>query len=716
MFVSRISDRKRWFFISAALLVQLCTNVLAGSGDLDPSFGQGGLARTFFPTQRGGSGSVTSMAYQPDGKVVVVGSITETPIINGDPQGRAVIVRHNADGSLDSSFAEGGTRIVRVGIHSIFYSVYLLPDGKIMAVGGTSPFGRTFDFLVCRFTSSGNLDTTFSDDGIVVTSFDEGEPDDYANAIVYQPDGKFIAGGASTGFPSIFRFGLARYDANGSLDQSFGENGKVVTLLPGQHLIGDLSVRPDGKILASGEPGFASGHQISIARYNSDGTPDSGFGTGGLKTIPLGPTSFAIDSFIQSDGKTIVAGRVFTEATRSDFLLHRYLPDGSVDIAFGDNGVVVTNFGTNSTAVLDVAVDAFGRIIAAGGTAFARYRPDGSLDVSFGDQGKRFLDLPQDATHYSSFRSIALQPNGRILAGGIGLVPAQTYHFLVARLRSNSVSPIYDFDDDGKTDYSVFRPSNGLWITQRSEAGYRAAGWGFGTDTLVPADYDGDGKTDLAVYRPSNGEWSIFRSSDGTIFIGRFGAAEDIPRPADFDGDGRADINVFRPSLGDWYRINSSTNQFASAHFGQNGDVPLIADFDGDERSDVALYRPSNGGWYWLRSSDGQFAGGPFGTSEDIPVPADFDGDGKSDLSVFRPSTGYWFRLESSTGAFVPVPWGFSTDKPVVGDYDGDGKADIAVWRPETGVFYTLRTNGNQYVAYRFGASTDVPIPSVYGR
>ncbi|CAN5645254.1 hypothetical protein BH20ACI4_BH20ACI4_08000 [soil metagenome] len=270
-----------------------------------------------------------------------------------------------------------------------------------------------------------------------------------------------------------------------------------------------------------------------------------------------------------------------------------------------------------------------------------------------------------------------------------------------------------DFDGDGRTDLSVFRPGEGNWYLQKSTAGFAAINWGTSGDVLVPGDYDNDGKADTAVFRASNtmgvADFYILNSGGFTFSGYEWGSTGDIPVVGDYDGDGKTDVAVFRPSTNQWYIINSGGSPANTITvFGQAGDVPVVGDFNGDGKSDLTVYRS---GVYMSQLSGGGTQNRTIGTTGDQLVPADYDGDDKDDAAVFRPSTGQWIYIASNGGATVTTAWGAAGDVPVPGDYDGDGTDDFAIYR--NGQWWLLRSTSGALVS-NFGLSSDSPIPNAY--
>jgi hypothetical protein len=274
----------------------------------------------------------------------------------------------------------------------------------------------------------------------------------------------------------------------------------------------------------------------------------------------------------------------------------------------------------------------------------------------------------------------------------------------------------FDFDGDGKADYSTFRPELGEWWYLRSiDGGNRAFQFGSSDDKMVPADYTGDGKTDVAFYRPEKGEWFILRSEDYSYYSFPFGIAEDIPAPADYDGDQKADAAVYRPSTNTWY-VMKSTGGFAVEQFGASGDVPVVADYNGDGKADLALYNKSTSTWK-TKTANSSTTLSLFRESTQKAVPADYTGDGKADIAFYNPANGEWYIIRSENQTSYTVSFGGLGDIPTPADIDGDGKTDLVIYRPSTATWwYSASASGGQHRATQFGISTDKPVPNAYVR
>ncbi len=275
----------------------------------------------------------------------------------------------------------------------------------------------------------------------------------------------------------------------------------------------------------------------------------------------------------------------------------------------------------------------------------------------------------------------------------------------------------FDYDGDGRTDVSIYRPAPGeWWYYKSSDGGNAAVQFGTSSDRIVPGDYSGDGKTDIAFWRPSNGEWYILRSEDGSFYSVPFGTSGDIPVPADYDGDTFTDVAVFRPSTNTWF-ISKSSGGTDIVNWGAAGDKPVPADYDGDSKADIAIYRPNgfggNATWWYIRSRTGGTSLASFGAAADKPVPGDYTGDGVADFATWRPSTGTWFIRQSEDFSFYQVPFGTNGDVPAPGDYDGDGKFDTAVFRPTSSTWFVQRSNAGLMIQ-QFGSAGDFPTPNAF--
>jgi len=681
-------------------------NITAAPGDLDLTFGSGGLVVTSF-TNPPYQDSPSSIQVQPDGKIVVCGEIIED-----DPNFSFTvsffIARYHPNGTFDTSFGTNGKIVAPINSGGEFVGreIALQPDGKIIAVGyrTISPLTHV---AVNRYNSDGTLDSSFGTGGKVVTQI--GDSATSANLVAVQADGRIIVVGATAG---SFDFIIVRYNPNGSLDTSFGDGGKIVSSFNRRGVSASaVLLQPDGKIVAAGsyirnDPPFQG---FSLVRYNADGSLDVDFGVDGgvVHAFPNSDRAGISDAVLQPDGRIVVVGRIFLQNPpfQQSRVIVRYNANGSDDNSFAANGIFTT---PNTYFTDDIALQPNGKIVSFGSSngapAALRINANGSPDAGFGSSGIATAMFGNDFSHATTG---AIQPDGKILLHGqaIALTGNGIVDVATARLLGGDfvVPPTaqFDFDNDGRADISVFRPSDRVWYLNRSTDGFSATQFGLSTDKITPADYDGDGKTDIAVYR--NGTWYWLNSSNGSFAAYQFGLAGDVPVPADYTGDHRSELAVFRG--GGWWTLDLATNESDSIQFGTSTDKPVVADYDGDGRADLAYYR--NGEWQIDRSLLG-FTIVYFGLASDTPVVGDYDGDGKADQAVFREGTWYLNRSQAGVTEFQS---GLATDIPAPADYDGDGKADAAVFRD--GIWYLRQTTSGSAV-HQFGLRDDKPVPGAF--
>lgn len=708
----------RLFFLLICLMSAL-PSVQAAPGDLDPNFGVGGIVTYRLNDLED---TFQGVVVQTDGKIVVTGK-------NGN--GKIIVIRYNANGSFDTSFANGGIYVAaNITVFASSTAIALQPDGKIVVSGIYAMSGNDNAYLLIRLNTDGSPDTTLGGQGFVITNPSPGN--DMTRDIVVQPDGKILVCGSVNDMGATGSdIGLVRFLPNGDLDSTFNGNGIVITSITVAEQGYALKLQPDGKIvvLANSDNGNTSTYYQALVRYLPNGTLDSNFGTNGIALNNLNGFNFTFgDLVIQPDGKIITATSIGSTGTFTfAFTAARYQSSGAPDVNFGTNGkTVIISDTSNSAQALEIQPN--GKIIVVGHTEIsgngldilvARLNANGSLDTSFGNGGRVFTQVaPAPLSDYSF--DVALQADGKIVvagkmnAGGLFDFDAILLRYVGGDIPSPQKP--FDFDGDGKTDISIFRPTGSEWWYLRSSDNQnRTFQFGNSSDKLVPADFTGDGKTDIAVFKPSTREWFVLRSEDSSFYSFTFGAAGDIPQVGDFEGDGRADAAVFRPSSALWF-VSLSSGGTRIQQFGAPDDFPAVADYDGDGKTDIAIIR-FNGGlgveWWWYRSSVSSTIAYVLGTPTDIPVRGDYTGDGKADVAFWRPSTGEWFVLRSESPSYYAAPFGATGDIPVPGDYDGDGTFDLAVFRPSNRTWYLLRSTAG-FTAVQFGLSNDKPVPTAF--
>ena len=365
----------------------------------------------------------------------------------------------------------------------------------------TSFFLLLFLLSVKGIAQDGALDISFGINGKVLTPI--GPSDDTANAVALQPDGKILVAGSSyTG--SGYSLGVVRYNPDGSLDDAFGDSGKVITNLSSEEDLNAIALQSDGKIVVAGFVTVNNYSKFLMLRYLSSGAPDTAFGNFGNVVTPIGNfNSRARAMVIQPDGKIVLAGRA-SVGSYDDFAAARYNPDGSIDQTFGNAGIVTTPIGTNSDTAYSVALQNDGKIVVGGTTyngtnydfAIVRFNAGGSLDDTFDSDGK--VSTGFDSNN-DTILAVAIQDDGKIVGAGVsGIYPGTD--FALARYNPDG-SLDMDFGSAGKvvtafgpyddSAYGVALQSDGKIVA----AGYRAASVNNNKDFAV-ARYNADGALD----------------------------------------------------------------------------------------------------------------------------------------------------------------------------------------------------------------------------
>jgi uncharacterized delta-60 repeat protein len=356
------------------------------NGRLDRSFGGDGRLLVAFGAQ---SSEGKAVAIQPDGRILVAG------YVDGPAGYEFAIVRLLRNGRLDRSFGGDGRVRTPINGYAVAFAIALQRDGKVLAAGTVFNAAKTDPrFGVVRYRPNGSVDTSYGNGGRAVigvgTSFAT------ATAAVIQPDGKLVVAGSAVVLPGDNDFALIRLTRRGRLDSRFGDGGRQVTAFPGGHSdrAFGLALQPDGRVVAAGET-QAAPTKFALVRYRANGTPDPSFGSGGLVTTEVPINGYAEDVVVQRNGRIVAVGPAPNVRTGIAFV--RYTRGGELDGSFGFEGKATTSLGDVHLETAAAALQRNGRLLAGGSTRGAGGTADFALvrvlesypRISVGDAARR---------------------------------------------------------------------------------------------------------------------------------------------------------------------------------------------------------------------------------------------------------------------------------------------------------------------------------------
>ncbi len=333
--------------------------------------------------------------------------------------------------------------------------------------GGTSAFSTVTDTASLAVTAVNDAPTFAPVVGTGKVTTDIGGPADYATSMAVQADGKIVVAGSGYGGNTLGDFALVRYNSDGSLDTTFSGDGKVTTDIDGSSdAVHSVTMQSDGKIVVAGFGYIGGNADLAVARYNSDGSPDTSFSGDGKLTIDTGGDDRSQSATVQSDGKLLVAGSGWSGSNGSVVLVRLNI-DGVLDTSFDTDGIVTTDIGSSYDGGQSVTVQADGKILVAGHSynggnagyinstdiALIRYNIDGSLDTTFSGDGMLTTDF---GSYQGGATSVTAQSDGKILVAGYTYTSTSYYYVNFALVRYNADGSLdTSFSGDGKLTTSI---------------------------------------------------------------------------------------------------------------------------------------------------------------------------------------------------------------------------------------------------------------------
>lgn len=388
-------------------------NPIQAQSIFDSGFGNNGIV---IPQINSSNSGFWSLSIQSDNKIIIAGwayDEVRTP-------SNVSISRFFENSKPDTAFNSTGLFSIGNSTWEDAYASTIQSDGKIL-VAGRYYNGRSWDFLLIRFNEDGSLDSTFAQKGYTTKDFGK---DDIAFSIDVQNDGKILICGFAENLN--WDFAISRFNPDGSIDSTFGERGSTVLNIGSYNDVAfSIKAQQDGKIIVCGWTYIFGSWDFALVRLNPDGTLDSSFGTNGIVTTDynhLYNTSHSVA--IQSNGKYVVAG--YTEkpgSSDTDILIIRYNTDGSIDHSFGINGLTLIDYNNADDFAWVVKVDQYDKIVIGGNVTIngskilqiVKLNSNGSSDISFGENG---VLVTQIFGIEEECRDLCIQPDGKILLTG----------------------------------------------------------------------------------------------------------------------------------------------------------------------------------------------------------------------------------------------------------------------------------------------------------
>lgn len=438
-------NRTAQTLLSLFLLISPSALLHAQSGSLDPSFNGNG-----YVIQPVNNLDVTQkILVQDDQKILMLGMSFDASYV-----AQAYVFRYLPDGTPDLSFGTDGMFTYAQDYEADLYSAVVDAAGRIVLVGSTTDY-QSYRLLLIRLLPDGTLDAAFGDGGVVVqnvgevTSFGE----DMGQDVALDADGNILVSGSSYNADYVRRPVVVKFLPDGTLDTSFGVAGvaSIPVMAVGASSFDGIVVQPDGKITAAGYFGMTElWYVLLLARFNADGTLDTSFGDQGVVKYNHGNVDDeASDLKLGTDGSIVVAGVTVTQTYDYSALLAKFTPDGVLDTDFGTAGAVEENLASFDYAS-NVALMPDGKIVMAGTSgvgppssfdqAIWKYLPDGTRDASFGDNGLSQVAIPG---HYTMIYAMDVQADGKVLIGGQARTPSVENHFYMARFENDLTTGVH---------------------------------------------------------------------------------------------------------------------------------------------------------------------------------------------------------------------------------------------------------------------------------